>query len=143
MLEQEGSMLRVRDIMTPHVFTLRADTTIEMAMWSFADQAVSGAPVRDERGRLIGVLSQRDLVDPVYRRASGARTVRELMTPVMWAIRPDAPAIEAVRTMVEKGIHRLPVLSEVGQLEGIVTRSDVLKALLAHAGLDDSAALEA
>jgi len=51
------------------------------------------------------------------------------MTPVAWSVHPDAPAMDGVRLMVQKGIHRLVVVRRPGQVEGIVTSMDVMRAL--------------
>jgi predicted transcriptional regulator len=121
-------MLRVRDIMTREVVSLAGDAPLEVAAWRLASEAVSGAPVRDARGNLIGVLSKSDLVD-LMREPGNARRVKDAMTPAVWAVHPDAPAIEAVELMVEKSIHRVLVVRGPSKLEGIVTSMDVMRAL--------------
>lgn len=121
-------MLRVRDIMTREVVSLAPERPLESARWTFASAHVSGAPVRDRSGRVIGVLSKTDLVDPVYR-GSDAGTVGDAMTPAAWAISPDDDAIEAVRLMLDQEIHRILVLEGPGKLVGIVTTTDVLRAI--------------
>lgn len=122
-----GGMLRVRDVMTHHVISISADATIDTALWSFREHDVSGAPVRDETGRVVGVLSKSDIVDPM--RNTEARKVSQAMNPVAWSVEPDAPAIDAVKLMVDKGIHRVLVVDANGQLAGIVTTMNILRAL--------------
>jgi predicted transcriptional regulator len=122
-------MLRVRDIMTTHVFALSTDSSLDQAQWSFAVNEISGAPVRDPQGRLVGVISKSDLVDPMRHDSAHHGTVGEAMTPAVWAVHPDDPVMEAVRLMVEKSIHRVLVVRGPGQLEGIVTAMSVLRAL--------------
>lgn len=121
-------MLRVRDIMTREVVSLAGDTPLETAAWRLASEAVSGAPVRDARGNLIGVLSKSDLVD-LMRGAGQATRVEDAMTPGVWAVHPDAPALDAVQLMVDKSIHRVLVVRGPGKLEGIVTAMDVMRAI--------------
>jgi predicted transcriptional regulator len=122
-------MLRVRDIMTRDVLTLSQDRPLESAAWTFSAARVSGAPVLDRAGKVIGVLSKSDLVDTA-RKPHLTNTVEEAMAPVVWAVHPDDPAIDAVRMMVEKEIHRVVVLRGPGKLEGLLTTTDVLRALL-------------
>lgn len=129
-------MLRVRDIMTRDVVSLAGDAPLEVAAWRLASEAVSGAPVRDAQGNLIGVLSKSDLVDLMrgpmrgaMRGAGEATRVEDAMTPGVWAVHPDAPALEAVELMVEKCIHRVLVVRGPGKLEGIVTAMDVMRAI--------------
>ena len=57
-------MLRISDVMTRDVFTLAASTPAETAAWELIVRGFTGAPVRDARGRLVGVLSRSDLCDP-------------------------------------------------------------------------------
>lgn len=57
-------MLRVRDIMTPNVFTLDTDASVLEAAWALTRRSISGAPVRDAAGALVGILSKSDLVNP-------------------------------------------------------------------------------
>jgi predicted transcriptional regulator len=132
-------MLSVRDIMTTEVFTLSEDATVEDAAWGLAARAISGAPVRDRNGRLVGVLSKTDLIDPDRASTSDdvPRTVGDAMTPALLAMRVDDPAIDAVRLMVADGIHRIVVLDDRNRLAGIVTPMDVLKALLGGARFAD------
>lgn len=137
-------MLRVRDIMTRRVTTLRCDATIDSAAWSLSAAHVSGAPVRDAHGNLVGILSKSDLAD-MLRHFQVPETVRvsEAMTPAVWAVCPDDPAMRAVDLMLEKGIHRVVVVSRPGTIAGIVTATDVLRALSRGGSFrDDDPAVE-
>jgi CBS domain-containing protein len=121
----------------------------------FVDEHISGAPVVNELGTLVGVISQSDLVEyelatereitveaPFYRRPyddalSPQRgfqieemprdTVKDVMTPFLITVAADA-SIEAVAArMVRCGVHRVIVVDEDGQIQGIVTSMDVLR----------------
>jgi predicted transcriptional regulator len=124
-------MLRVSDIMTRKVVTLSDQNSLEEAAWRLTANAVSGAPVRDINGRLVGVLSKSDLIDP-DRAVAGDEvpSVGDAMTPALLALREDDLAMDAVRLMVADGIHRVIVIDERGGLAGIVTPMDVLRALV-------------
>lgn len=134
-------MLRVRDIMTTHVFALSTDSSLDQAQWSFAVNEISGAPVRDPEGQLVGVISKSDLVDPMRHDSTHHGTVGEAMTPAVWAVHPEDPVMDAVRLMVDKSIHRVLVVRGAGQLEGIVTAMSVLRALAGGGDLADGADL--
>lgn len=121
-------MLRVRDVMTRQVFSLSTDQTIDRAIWSFSQNEISGAPVRDPDGNLVGVLSKSDLVDPMRAEVNATSTVADAMTPAVWAVHPDDPVMVAVDLMVAKGIHRVLVVRGP-HLEGIVTSMSVMRAL--------------
>ena len=121
--------LRIRDIMTTDVITLVAQTSVEDAARSLTFHHVSGVPVL-EHGRIIGVVSKSDLVDPRYRSSAAVKaTVRDAMTRVVRAVRPGDTAMLAVRLMVRENIHRAVVVDDAGKLVGIVSPMDVLRAL--------------
>jgi CBS domain-containing protein len=125
-------MPRVRDIMTPHVLTVSADARVDHAVWSLSAKGITGAPVCDAAGKVVGVLSRSDLIDSdTHGVVAGERPVSEVMTPEVWAVHPDAPASEAVALMVAKSIHRVVVMEHERALVGIVTSMDVMKAILA------------
>ncbi len=117
--------------MTRNVMSVRSDATVQSAAWSLATQYVSGAPVRDSNGRVTGMVSKSDVVDSVRVHDEPSSTkVQDVMTPVVWAVHPDDPALDAAELMVSKGIHRVVVLDGPGKLAGIVTATDILRALV-------------
>jgi CBS domain-containing protein len=145
--------LLVRDIMTREVVTARPDMTTHAAARLMADHDVSGLPVVDEPGRLVGVVSDGDvIVYPRPRRARrpwwrrllrddddtgllqylrGARgiRVREVMTSPALAVRADLAVALAALIVSRRRIRRLPVVDGEGRLIGVVTRSDLVRAM--------------
>jgi CBS domain-containing protein len=120
-------MLKISDVMTRDVFTLAASTPAETAAWELAVRGYTGAPVRDARGRLVGVVSRSDLNDPERNQGSlETKEVQDLMTPAFFSLEPAEPVTRAARLMVREGIGRVVVLNKVGDLVGIVTSSDIL-----------------
>jgi predicted transcriptional regulator len=120
-------MLKISDVMTQDVFTLADSTPAETAAWELAVRGYTGAPVRDARGRLVGVLSRSDLNDPERIQGSlETKEVRDLMTPALFTLDPSEPATRAARLMVREGIGRVVVTDKTGALVGIVTSSDIL-----------------
>lgn len=128
-------VVRVREIMTSSVQTMSAHTSIEEAARLLTSRHISGTPVLDG-GRVVGVVSKSDLLDPDNRRDE-RRTVGDVMTTVVYAVRPSDPVMLAVRLMAEEGIHRAVVVGEDGQLAGMITPLDVLKALAHGARIQD------
>jgi IMP dehydrogenase len=126
-------MLRVHEIMSRDVLTLPAHCTLDDAAAALALGQVSGVPVVDH-GRLVGVLSKTDLI--VARRANVTARVEDVMTPFIHFVRADDSAQSAVDLMLRERIHRLVVVGEGGSVEGIVTPTDVMRAIA-----DDKAAL--
>lgn len=130
-------MLRISDIMTREVFTLRPTATADEASWALAVRGISGAPVRDGMERLVGVISRSDLSDPErHPLGLGEQQVKDIMTPAMLTMQESEPALNAVRLMVREAVHRVLVVNEAGDLVGIVTPTDVLRALLEGDSLD-------
>ncbi len=127
---------KIGDVMTRDVFTLDATTPAETAAWELSIRGYTGAPVRDARGRLVGVLSRSDLTDP--ERVQGnldGKEVQDLMTPALFSLEPSDSANRAIRLMVREGIRRVLVMERNGTLVGIVTASDILRHL-AWGGVD-------
>ena len=122
--------IKISDVMTRDVFTLDASTPAETAAWELSVRGFTGAPVRDGRGRLVGVLSRSDLTDP--ERVQGdlaGKEVQDLMTPALFSLEPTETVNRAIRLMVREGIRRVLVMERNGTLVGIVTASDILRQL--------------
>lgn len=140
-------MLKARDLMSGEVFTLPATLSVGEAAWALMHRGVSGAPVRDAQGRLVGVVSNADLLD-AERGADPAaaidtRSVQDVMTPALLAVEEDDPAIEAVHLMVAHGVGRVLVLNADGDLRGIITPLDFMQRLLAEGHIEAEADGEA
>jgi CBS-domain-containing membrane protein len=121
--------LRVQDVMTEALLLLRTSTPLDAAWKTLHDAGVSGAPVLDDHGRLVGVLSLADLADP--RRRDRA-LVGDAMTHVVYAVRATDPAWAAALLMLRENIHRVVVVDDRGALAGIVVPTDVLRALVSQ-----------
>ena len=115
----------VNDVMSPNPFCLEVGKRVSDAAWEMKAELIGGAPVRDEKGAVVGMVSVTDLLD-VDRLAS----VRNVMQREITSVRPGTPIVEAARIMLDKGFHRLPVMTEGGTLVGILSTLDVIRALL-------------
>jgi CBS-domain-containing membrane protein len=136
--------LRVADVMTEEVAFLETSQTLDEAWQILHAQSISGAPVLNHDGRLVGIASKADLADPRHRAgdvAGTVRTVRDVMTRVVYAVRTRDSVLSAVKLMIAEDIHRAIVVSDGGSVAGIVTPMDVLRALV-H-GDDLTGAVEA
>ncbi|CAM5386169.1 MULTISPECIES: CBS domain-containing protein [Streptomyces] len=137
----------VSDVMTHTVAAVGRRATFVEIVRLMQDWKVSALPVLEGEGRVVGVVSEADLLpkeefrdsDPdrytQLRRLSdlakaGAVTAEELMTSPALTTRPDATLAQAARTMARAKVKRLPVVNELGMLEGIVSRADLLKVFL-------------
>lgn len=124
-------MLLVRDVMTKSVLTLAKDTPLTDAATTLSNMGVSGAPVCDENGRVLGAFSKSDIVNKLAGGTPASElTVGSLMTNRVFSVRPADSLKTAVGLMVAENVHRLMVVGDDGKLAGILTPMDVLKAIV-------------
>jgi acetoin utilization protein AcuB len=141
--------MTVKDAMTKSPITIDPDAPLGTAVATMKDRRVRHLPVVDDQGRLIGMITDRDLRNAAFspalaeylsrgaqRRLRGVTEafeemrVRDAMTWGVVTTRPEAPLAQAAAIMVEGHFGSLPVV-EGGKLVGLVTERDVLKALAA------------
>lgn len=121
-------MVRVSDVMTHSVVTLLPEMTLAQAAATLSTIGVTGAPVCDGEGRLIGIFSQSDVVKVDGSIAAGA-TIADTMTRTVLTVRASDPLKAAIGSMAAHGVHRLPVLDEDGHIAGIITPMDLVRAI--------------
>ena len=131
--------MRVRDLMQPDVVTLRSADTLDLADDIMRLGRIRHLPVVDDGGRVVGILSQRDLFRAALSSLLqlGRRAEQEFlakvpvgaaMTPGVFTIGPDASVRSAVRLMLDRKIGCLPVVAD-GKLIGLLGESDCLRHL--------------
>lgn len=145
----------VADVMNRDPMTVSPDTPLKDVVQILAERRITGLAVVDETGKLVGIISETDLMwretgatpppyimllDSVIYLENPARyerelhkvlgqTVGEVMTPHPIAITPDRSLREAAQLMHERNIHRLPVLDEQEKVIGMLTQSDIVRAM--------------
>ncbi|AQT75655.1 MULTISPECIES: CBS domain-containing protein [Streptomyces] len=131
--------IKVADLMTDEVASVTPATPFKEVAKLLAQYDVSGLPVVDDEDRVVGVVSQTDLLarntavpGPGQRIAppSRAPTTRDLMSAPAVTVRAEETAGAAARLMTLRGIERLPVVDVEDRLVGIVTRRDLLRTFL-------------
>ncbi|MDB9343711.1 CBS domain-containing protein [Nodularia spumigena CS-584] len=147
----------VTDIMTRDPIVLRTETPLKEAIQILAEKRISGIPVVDDVGKLVGIISETDLMwqetgvtPPAYimfldsviylqnpatydrelHKALG-QTVGEVMSKNPVTIAPEKTVKEAAQLMHDRSVHRLPVIDSQSQVVGIVTRGDIVRAMAA------------
>lgn len=128
--------MTVAELMERRVKTVRGEATVAEAIVELADAHISGMPVVDAAGRVIGVLSTTDLLtaeaetgDAAARRSLLENTaVQELMTPRPFTIAPDEDVREAARQMLYADVHRIFV-AEGDQVIGVISTTDIVRAV--------------
>jgi CBS domain-containing protein len=114
---------RVKDIMTTHVVAVRSDASYREMIAALRARRVSGLPVVDAEGTVVGMVSETDLLT---KRATAAPTAADLMTRPVVTTSPDDLVSSVARLMSRRKLRRVPVVDRGGHLVGIVCRSDVL-----------------
>ncbi|MBD1850429.1 CBS domain-containing protein [Leptolyngbya sp. FACHB-711] len=154
----------VADVMTADPIVVKPETPLNEAIQILAEKRISGLPVVNDSGSLVGVISETDLMwqetgatppayikilDSVIYLENPARyerelhkalgqTVGEVMTDRdIVTIKPDKSLREAAQLMHDRSVHRLPVLSNDGKLIGILTRGDIVRFMAAQQGMGE------
>lgn len=149
--------MKAADIMTREVITVAPGTPVPTIARLMRDHGVSGLPVVDEEGVLLGLVTEKDLIArnarvhfptfinilgavvavevPHFRRDIEhflAATAEELMSKNVGTVHPDTPLEDVATLMVERGYNPVPVVDGAGRVVGIISRSDLV-ALMARA----------
>lgn len=145
----------VGDIMTPNPITVKAEIPLKNAIEIIAQNRIGGLPVINAENKLIGILSETDLmwqetgISPpayimlldsvIYLQNPGqyerdlhkvlGQTVGEVMTKNPISIQPEKSVKEAAKLLNDKKINRLPVLNSAGEIIGIISKGDIIRAM--------------
>ena len=144
-----GLEMLVRDVMTKNVLSITKYESIMQVANTLTEKNISGLPVVDRENKVIGIVTQADILSMVgvsrehtfkdlLKYMLGERLperrigdlVGDIMTSPALTIKPDTNIAEAVKIMDEKRIRRLTVVDESNRLIGILTRADILKAVI-------------
>lgn len=122
----------VRDSMSRDLLILAPDQDVIQAMKRMLDQRVSGAPVVDARGNLVGLLTQRDCLSVAYQASyhgQVAGKVSEFMTTAVETVPANLSLVEMIERFYHSSHRRFPVM-DGNQLVGMISRRDVLRAVV-------------
>ena len=118
-----------RDIMTTSVVTVQEQDSIDRVIELMLRHHVSGLPVVDDSGKLLGVVSERDLLAVLRDGEAAEQNVCTLATRNPHCVKADASLAEMTNLLSTKGYRRLPVVDDENQLLGLVSRRDLLRFL--------------
>jgi CBS domain-containing protein len=124
----------VKDHMVTNVITLDPDMEILQATQVLLREDISGAPVLDKHGRLVGVLTERDSMRVTLHagyHGSPGGLVRDYMSPKPETVSPDDTIVEVAEKFVTERFRRYPVV-DGGRLVGIISRREVMRAMGHH-----------
>ncbi len=137
--------MRIRDWMTTDVITITADTSMMQASRMMKENGIHRLPVLDADGRVIGIVSDRDIKEAspskattlemheLYYLLSEIKT-SDIMTKIPVCAGPDETVEEAAVTMIARNIGGMPVTDPEGRILGIITDSDIFKVLISITG---------
>ena len=124
----------VSDYMTKKLITFTKDTDINLVIATLLENRISGAPVLDEQGKVIGLIDDKDCLKILFGNAynrlpDSPETVSKYMSNIMKSISVDQNILEVASVFVSSPYKRLMVLDEHGKLVGQISRRDVLRAI--------------
>ncbi len=122
-------MLTAGAIMTADIVTVRPDASIESAIELLLGQQISGLPVIDDDGRLVGVITEFALLAIAYDHRVKNHTVSQHMTRDVITVDIDDPISRVADLCIVHRVRRVPVMKD-GRLVGVIARRDVLRALV-------------
>jgi predicted transcriptional regulator len=138
--------MKARDVMTKTVITVSSDLSIRKLIQLLITERISGVPVVDDAGEVVGIISERDILQAVDRlikvkvsldeereQKGSFNWVDGIMTKEVIFVSEDDPVEHVCKLMSERKIHRVPVMNGK-KIVGIITSMDVLKNV-ADAGL--------
>lgn len=121
-------MLTARAIMTENVVTIDKNATIQEAIELLLKKRISGLPVIDEDGQLIGIVTEFALLAIAYDQKVREDSIDKHMTTELFIVSPEDPVNKVADLCLVHRVRRVPVV-ENGKLLGLVSRRDVLQAL--------------
>jgi CBS domain-containing protein len=150
-LQRLTRSVKVKEVMTAEVASVRRSTSISEVAELMARKKVSGVPVLDDEGSVVGVISERDFLRTMGDDQSGTfmdviadclrggkcltapiriRHAEDIMSAPAVTVTPDAPLMEVANIMARQSINRVPVVDATGKLVGIASRADVVRSSL-------------
>lgn len=123
----------ITDYMTKDVYTLTPDQSIAEAMDMFLEKKISGAPVVNERGRIVGILSEIDcmriLVDEAYfNLPHGTIIVAKYMSETVQTLHDSMDVLDCAQKFLATNFRRFPVVNSNEKLVGTISRRDIMRA---------------
>ena len=132
---ERGPLYHASQIMQTRVISVNVGHSVSDAWRTLRDHTIHQAPVMDDDGRLVGIVSERDLLTALNIEGghiveSLDRFVRDVMNTPVVAAAPVTDIRRIAAVMIDKGVDGVPITSEAGLLMGFVSRGDVLRAVV-------------
>jgi CBS domain-containing protein len=117
--------MMARDIMTRRVYSIAPEASVQEVAQLLSGKNISGVPVIDKAGRIIGIITEADIIGKVDREGL---CVADIMSPEIIFVDEETPVGEIAMLLTERKIRRVPVMRN-GKLVGIVCRADIIHAV--------------
>jgi len=140
--------LKAKDVMTRDVILVRPSTSLAEVAEILSAKGISGVPVVEEDGKVVGILSEKDFLSAMSRGKSTnimeiisicvkerdclaapmrAKTAADIMSSPAVVVQPDTAVMDVAELFTQKGINRVPVVDDTGKLRGIIARADIVR----------------
>jgi CBS-domain-containing membrane protein len=129
-----------KEIMTRDLVSATEDMTIEEALKALINHRITGLPVVNKKGKMMGVISEFDILQQLAgskKKNSKVFQERIIFSKRVDAISDDTPLSTIVKEFIDTKYRRLPVIDKKGNLVGIITRRDLMKVYYYRARLAD------
>jgi len=123
-------MLKAKDIMSTNITTIQPDATIYDAVNLLYNKRVSGLPVVDDSGKLVGIISENDILNLVFSGSARSTKVSDVMTKNVVTFSPDSEVDKISLTISEKKYRRVIITDTDNKVVGIVSRHDIIRIIL-------------
>lgn len=118
-----------REIMSTHLVNATTETTIEEALKILINNRITGLPVVDNKGKMIGVVSEYDILQQVAKNKNKSNVYNEKInfTKKVDALKDDTPLKSILEEFINTKYRRFPVIDKKGNLVGMITRRDLMR----------------
>jgi len=123
-------MLKAKDIMSTNITTIHPDETIYDAVNLLYNKRISGLPVVDNDGKLVGIITENDVLNLVFSGSARTTKVSDIMTRNVLTFTPDTDVDKISLAISEKRYRRVVIVDENNKVVGIVSRHDIIRIIL-------------
>jgi len=125
-------MLQAKDIMQTNLISVTEQTPVHGAIDILAENKITGLPVVDDHGRLVGIVSEKDILIMAYHKMTdtcdevmNSRKISDVMTSEVVSFRPDNNLADICQCFIGSPFRRVPILDD-GRLVGLISRKDIV-----------------
>ncbi len=122
-------MLTARDVMTKNITTIGPDATLDQVIQILLEKKISGMPVVNDSGEMVGIISEKDILNFAFDGNLNNTKVSEAMTKNVVSFPPEADINSIILTIADRHFRRVPIV-ENKRVVGIISRRDIIRVAL-------------